>query len=132
MRSSGRSATSGSRLFISIRMAASWCQPLQLSNVPRGALMGVMGWLLHHSTLHVHAAVYVQDLAGDVGGLVAGKKFHGGGNILGLAETLERYVGEQVRFQLVGEDGCHVGLDEAGRYRVDRDVTAGHFLSQRF
>src|SRR5438270_13133149 len=38
-RSSGRSATSGSRLFISIRSAASCCQPLQESEVPRGARM---------------------------------------------------------------------------------------------
>ena len=36
-RSSGRSATSGSRLFISIRSAASCGQPLQESVVPRGA-----------------------------------------------------------------------------------------------
>ena len=34
--SSGRSATSGSRLFISIRIAASCGQPLQVSAVPRG------------------------------------------------------------------------------------------------
>src|SRR5205807_308822 len=35
--SSGRSATSGSRLFISIRSAASCCQPRQEIAVPRGA-----------------------------------------------------------------------------------------------
>ena len=34
---SGSSATSGSRLFISMRIAASCCQPLQLISVPRGA-----------------------------------------------------------------------------------------------
>src|ERR1700730_15035982 len=34
---SGFSATSGSRLFINIRIAASWCQLLQLSSLPRGA-----------------------------------------------------------------------------------------------
>src|SRR5215203_444865 len=39
MRSSGRSATSGSRLFISMRRAASWCQPLQVRSLPRGARM---------------------------------------------------------------------------------------------
>src|SRR5580698_3276253 len=37
---SGCSATSGSRLFISIRMAASCGQPLQLRSVPRGARTG--------------------------------------------------------------------------------------------
>ena len=36
-RSAGRSATSGSRLFISIRIAASWIQPLQEMEEPRGA-----------------------------------------------------------------------------------------------
>ncbi len=36
-RSSGRSATSGSRLFMSIRRAASCGQPLQDNSVPRGA-----------------------------------------------------------------------------------------------
>src|SRR5207248_11371749 len=38
--SSGRSATSGSRLFISMRRAASCCQPLQVMSVPRGARTG--------------------------------------------------------------------------------------------
>ena len=37
---SGSSATSGSRLFISMRSAASCCQPLQLISVPRGARTG--------------------------------------------------------------------------------------------
>src|SRR5258708_31712835 len=36
MSCSGRSATSGSRLFISMRSAASCCQPRQESSVPRG------------------------------------------------------------------------------------------------
>ena len=39
MRSSGRSATSASRLFISMRSAASCGQPLHESAVPRGAEM---------------------------------------------------------------------------------------------
>src|SRR6476659_11158213 len=39
MSRSGFSATSGSRLFMSIRSAASWCQPLQLISLPRGARM---------------------------------------------------------------------------------------------
>src|SRR6185436_11676720 len=39
MRSSGRSATSGSRLFISMRRAASCCQPRQERVGPRGARM---------------------------------------------------------------------------------------------
>ena len=38
IRSSGRSATSGSRLFISIRSAASCGHPLQEMRAPRGAL----------------------------------------------------------------------------------------------
>src|SRR5260370_39808546 len=38
-RSAGRSATSGSRLFISMRSAASCCQPLQEIVAPRGARM---------------------------------------------------------------------------------------------
>src|ERR1700761_7005196 len=37
---SGCSATSGSRLFMSMRMAASWAQPLQLSWEPCGAWTG--------------------------------------------------------------------------------------------
>src|SRR6187402_3562655 len=37
MRWSGSSATSGSRLFMSIRSAASCCQPRQEISVPRGA-----------------------------------------------------------------------------------------------
>src|SRR5258705_9821652 len=42
-RSSQRSATSGSRLFISIRSAASCGHPLHEMAVPRGARMGAMG-----------------------------------------------------------------------------------------
>jgi hypothetical protein len=38
-RSSGRSATSGSRLFINMRSAASWGHPLQESVAPLGARM---------------------------------------------------------------------------------------------
>src|SRR6266446_1550311 len=45
MRSAGRSATSGSRLFISMRSAASCCQPLQESVVPRGARMVRGRWV---------------------------------------------------------------------------------------
>src|SRR5688572_22373843 len=37
---SGSSATSGSRLFMSIRRAASWAQPRQVSSGPRGARTG--------------------------------------------------------------------------------------------
>src|SRR5215831_7484171 len=37
----GFSATSSSRLFISIRIAASWCQPLHEIEVPRGARIGL-------------------------------------------------------------------------------------------
>src|SRR5665648_1039265 len=40
MSSSGASATSGSRLFMNMRRAASCCQPLQLIAVPRGARTG--------------------------------------------------------------------------------------------
>src|SRR5712692_1324357 len=43
MSSSGRSATAGSRLFISIRSAASWCQPLQERVVPVGAVIAGLG-----------------------------------------------------------------------------------------
>src|SRR6266568_8671667 len=42
-RSAGRSATSGSRLFIKQRSAASCCQPLQRNWLPRGArIIGVV------------------------------------------------------------------------------------------
>src|SRR6266436_6414369 len=44
---SGCSATSGSRLFISMRIAASWAQPLQLRWVPRGARTG--SWIMSPS-----------------------------------------------------------------------------------
>src|SRR5688572_28367848 len=37
---SGSSATSGSRLFMSIRRAASWAQPRQVNSGPRGARTG--------------------------------------------------------------------------------------------
>src|SRR5436189_1618387 len=42
----GFSATSSSRLFISIRIAASWCQPLQEIDVPRGARIGLYSDIL--------------------------------------------------------------------------------------
>ena len=40
-------ATSGSRLFISMRIAASWPQPLQVRVLPRGARTGA--WLMSPS-----------------------------------------------------------------------------------
>src|SRR5205807_5315607 len=44
-RSCGRSATSESRLFMSMRMAASCCQPLQVIWLPRGARIEVEDWV---------------------------------------------------------------------------------------
>ncbi len=60
----------------------------------------------------VHAAVYVQHLAGDVAGFIAGEELHGGADILGLAKALERYVGQHVGFQIFRKDrGMSVSMN---------------------
>src|SRR5579863_5916361 len=93
-RSSGRSATSGSRLFISIRNGASVCQDRAVSVVPRGARTGrapSMSVLLSAVTGSV--LLWAQCREGSeqraAGGLGGGDEragldeFHGGGDVGG-------------------------------------------------
>jgi hypothetical protein len=61
-----------------------------------------------HSVLRqIHAAIDVEDVAGDVGGFVAGEEDDGRCNILAGAHAAERNAHFQFFFYLVGENGGH-------------------------
>src|SRR5258708_1659260 len=79
------------------------------------------------SLRQVHAAIDVEDVAGDVGGFVAGEENDGGGDILAGAHAAERNAHFQFFFYVVGKEGCHGRLDETRRHGVDRDVARRDF-----
>src|SRR5882762_2020611 len=80
----------------------------------------------------IHAAVDVEDVAGDVGGFVAGEENDGGGDILAGAHAAERNAHFQFFFYFVGKDGCHGRLDETRSHGVDRDVARSDFDGDGF
>src|SRR3990170_1706394 len=90
MSSSGFSATSGSRLFISMRRTASCGQPRQLSVFPRGARMRRGPLISLERSEHLldgpdHGAVLHElERGGEVGGeyAVAGERGHGGADLV--------------------------------------------------
>src|SRR3984957_16742800 len=76
---------------------------------------------------HVHAAVHVEDLAGDITGFVAGEKDDGGGDVAVQAETAERDHGFHFVFDFLRERVGHRRFDEAGRNGVHGDAARGDF-----
>src|SRR5690606_25134207 len=80
---------------------------------------------------HVHAAVHVQGLAGDVAGVRAGEEGHGAGDVRRFAEAAQRDLAEHrllgVRRQVAG----HVGVDEARGNHVHGHAAAADLLGQR-
>src|SRR5882762_14193 len=75
----------------------------------------------------IHAAVDVEDVAGDVGGFVAGEENDGGGDILAGAHAAERNAHFQFFFYFVGKDGRHGRLNETGSHGVDGDAARCDF-----
>src|SRR4051794_19180376 len=80
--------------------------------------------------LHVHAAVDGEYVAGDVGGIFAGEEFDRVGDVFGLTDAGERYLGEDFGFDFVREDLGHVRFDVAGGDGVDGDAAGAHLLRE--
>ena len=76
----------------------------------------------------VEATIDVDDLAGDVTCLVAGKERHKCGDLVGSAETA--HGNELVEFAL-RQVTRHVGLDESRCDGVDSDLSPRDLLRQR-
>src|SRR4051812_18196016 len=80
---------------------------------------------------HRHAAVDVEGVAGDVGGLVGGEVEDGGGDLGALAEAAHGDGGEDRLALLLVEGVGHGRLDHAGRDAVDGDVAARDLGGER-
>src|SRR6266852_579902 len=88
-------------------------------------------WTLAHSG-QIHAAVHVEDVAGDVGGFVGGEEEDGRGDIAAGTHATEGNADFQFFFYFVGEDVGHGRGDEAGGDGVDCDVARSDFHSDGF
>src|SRR5215217_2319987 len=73
---------------------------------------------------HRHAAVDVDRLSGDVGGLAAGEIDRGCADILAAAEPPGGNAAEKRLLLRIRQPIGHRRLDEAGRDAIDRDVAA--------
>lgn len=78
--------------------------------------------------LHVHAAVDLDYLAGDVGAHVGSEEGSHVGDILGLTAATERNFLCPLCADLVGKGGGHGCLDEAGGYGIGADSAGADFL----
>ena len=59
---------------------------------------------------------------GDVARLVAEQKLHRVGDVAHLGKTIERAAAGDLCALLVGQHLRHVGLQDAGRHRIDGDA----------
>src|SRR6266513_3211920 len=81
---------------------------------------------------HIHAAVDVQHCSRDVAAAGRNEIGDGGGGVIRRAETPERNVLEQRLSLYVGKRARHIGVDEARRNAVHRDVAAAELAGERF
>src|SRR5260221_6653755 len=77
----------------------------------------------------IHAAVDVEDVAGDVSGFVAGEEDDGGGDVFARAHAAERNAYFQFFFHLVRKNGGHWRLGATPRHRGVRDGLRSTFAS---
>src|SRR5258706_6438062 len=80
---------------------------------------------------HVHAAIYVDVGAGDVARFIGCEESHYRRDFLGTRQPSHRNRGNDLLADLGADRLHHVGLDVAGRHRVDRHALAHHFLRER-
>src|SRR5512146_1314505 len=76
---------------------------------------------------HVHPAVHMHRLAGDVGAFVAGEPDEGGGHVLAVAEAARGDALEHLGLLRLGERVRHRGADEARGDAVHGHVARGDF-----
>ena len=79
---------------------------------------------------HVHAAIDVQGMAGDVAGFFGGEEGYGVGNVAVGSGAAEGHLGGHGGFLVGSEDGGHRGLNVARGDGVDGDVAAGEFAGE--
>src|SRR5712691_271821 len=81
---------------------------------------------------HNHAAVDVQHRSRDIAAAGRNEIGDGGGDVLRRAEPPERNVLEQRLSLSVGKRARHIGVDQARRNAVHRDVAAAELAGERF
>lgn len=79
--------------------------------------------------LHVHAAVDLDDLAGNIAGHVGSQEGGNIGDVLGLSAATERYFLAPFGANVIGKCSSHGCFDEARGNGVGTDAAAAHFLS---
>src|ERR1051325_7283202 len=80
---------------------------------------------------HVHAAVDVQHVPGNVAGGGRREVRDRGGDLGRSAQPAERNLREQRALLLFAQRPCHVGVDEPRRHAVHRDVAARAIATAR-
>src|SRR5262245_15281385 len=80
---------------------------------------------------HVQPAVHVNDLARDVGRTLGRQEPHDLRHLVGGPDPLERDRGHVALPDLRREHTAHVGVDEAGGYRVHQDTPVGELPGSR-
>src|SRR5437867_2587953 len=83
------------------------------------------------AALHVHTAVDVQYVTGDVSRRLARQEEHGGGDIRGRAEACHGNHLEEPLLRIGRQRRGHLGLDVAGRDRIDGHAPRGQLAGQR-
>src|SRR5947207_207806 len=82
--------------------------------------------------LHVNSAIYVQHMTSNKACFIADQKFHSVSDVVRSSHSLQQCLIEHLLLQLGRQRMCHVCLDKSQRHSVHRDVSATHFLCQRF
>src|SRR6266566_5011068 len=80
--------------------------------------------------LHIHTAVDMQSRAGDIRRRGRGEKRHGVRHVLRRSKASKRDALDQFRALRLVQRACHVGVDEARRNTVHRNLATADFLGQ--
>src|SRR5579859_1615502 len=84
------------------------------------------------TSIHMLAAVDRQRRAGDEAAVLGDQERDTARNLRRVAEAADRDLGDDLLQHILGHRGDHVGVDIAGRDRVDGHAELGAFLRQRF
>jgi len=80
--------------------------------------------------LHVHAAVHVDNVTGDIGGIIAGQELDRSRDVVGRARAFERDLSQKAVFDFLGQIRRHIRFNIAGRHGVYSNVPAAQFERQ--
>src|SRR2546421_11175783 len=82
--------------------------------------------------LHIKAAVYVEDLAGDVAGMGGVEEEDGGSDVLDFTETTGGDLGDEVFGDFFGQAFMDFRVDEAGGDGIGGDLVSGQLAGGDF